>query len=164
MGTGERVGARKIKDGWPLVAGETFTAAHWSNDMVLADDELSLRVGTAKADLIDGIVAERQRRLSLGFDYDFQDVRGVHRVGTTPEDMTGWREVIDFANALIDTGDTTTTIAIVTDTGPTNVTAPEWQAVMLQAATVRQRIWAKSFVLQAMNPIPEDYANDNYWT
>jgi len=110
------------------------------------------------------IVAERERRLSLGFDYDFQDVRGVHHIGTTPADMVGWREVIDYANALVDLGDTDTQIAIVTDTGPALVTAPEWQAVMLHAATVRQSIWAKSFVLQATSPIPSDYANDSYWT
>lgn len=107
---------------------------------------------------------ERARRLALGFAYDFGDARGVHQIGTTPDDMIGWRDVIDYANALIDSGDTTTKIAIVTDTGPAEVTAPEWQAIMLVAASVRQNIWAKSFALQAMQPIPGDYANDSYWS
>jgi hypothetical protein len=107
---------------------------------------------------------ERKRRLALGFSYDFEDARGVHQIGTTPADMVGWRDVIDLANALIDLGDTTTTINIVTDTGPTQVTAPEWQAVMLRAAEVRQVLWASSFTLQAMDPIPEDYDADGYWT
>lgn len=110
------------------------------------------------------VAAERARRLAIGFDYDFGDARGVHQIGTTPNDMIGWREVIDYANALIDSGDTTTKIAIVTDTGPAEVTAPEWQAIMLVAASVRQNIWAKSFALQAMQPIPGDYANDSYWS
>lgn len=118
----------------------------------------------ADAPLADDIVSERKRRLALGFDYDFQDARGVHHIGTTPADMEGWRDVIDFANALVDLGDTSTQIAIVTDTGPTLVTAPEWQAVMLQAAQVRQVLWAKSFALQAMNPMPTNYADDSYWT
>lgn len=110
------------------------------------------------------VINERHRRLSLGFAYDFGDARGVHQIGTTPDDMIGWRDVIDYANALIDSGDTTTKIAIVTDTGPAEVTAPEWQAIMLVAASVRQNIWAKSFALQAMQPIPGDYANDSYWS
>lgn len=110
------------------------------------------------------VQAERKRRLQLGFSYDFGDARGVHHIGTTDEDMLGWRDVIDYANALIDSGDTTTLIDIVTDTGPAQVTAPEWQAVMLQAATVRQTLWAKSFALQALSTIPGDYANDSHWT
>jgi hypothetical protein len=112
----------------------------------------------------EDVQTERARRLALGFSYDFEDARGVHQIGTSPADMVGWRDVIDLANALIDLGDTTTTINIVTDTGPTQVTAPEWQAVMLRAAEVRQVLWASSFALQAMDPIPEDYDADGYWT
>ena len=107
---------------------------------------------------------ERARRLSLGFAYDFGDQRGLHQIGTTPADMEGWRDVIDYANALIDSGDTTTQITIITDTGATAVTAPEWQVIILEAASVRQNIWAKSFALQAMQPIPGDYADDKYWS
>ena len=107
---------------------------------------------------------ERARRLALGFDYEFGDARGVHHIGTSADDMTGWRDVIDYANALIDSGDTTTQIAIVTDTGATMVTAPEWQAIMLAAAEVRQILWARSFALQAANPIPQDYTDDSHWT
>lgn len=110
------------------------------------------------------VQAERLRRLHLGFDYDFGDARGVHHIGTTEQDMEGWRDVIDYANALIDTGDTTTTINIVTDTGPASVTAPEWQAIMLFAAQIRQVLWARSFALQAMDPIPENFADDSHWT
>ena len=113
---------------------------------------------------VNDVVAERSRRFALGFDYDFQDARGVHRIATTKADMEGWDDVTKLANALIDVGDTQTQIAIVTDTGPTQVTAPEWQAVILYGAQIRQVIWAKSFALQAMNPIPSDYTSDAYWT
>jgi hypothetical protein len=116
------------------------------------------------SDMIANVQLERARRLSLGFAYDFGDERGIHQIGTTPEDMIGWRDVIDYANALIDSGDTSTQINIVTDTGATAVTAPEWQVVMLEAASVRQKLWAASFALQAMQPIPGDYANDIYWS
>jgi len=112
----------------------------------------------------DDVQAERKRRLALGFSYDFGDARGVHKIGTTPADMEGWRDVIDYANALIDSGDTTTQITIVTDTGTTAVTAPEWQIIMLTAASVRQKIWAASFALQALQPIPGNYADDSHWS
>lgn len=129
-------------------------------EIVPNSDQLDQTATVSERDVIE----ERERRLALGFDYDFQDERGIHHIGTTPADMVGWRDVIDYANALIDSGDTTTLINIVTDTAPAQVTAPEWQAVMLQAAVVRQTLWAKSFALQALDPIPEDYADDSYWT
>lgn len=109
------------------------------------------------------VIAERERRLGLGFDYDFGDERGVHRIGTTPGDMVGWDEVTKFANAMVALGDTTSTITIVTETGPTAVTALEWQAVLVAAGMFRQPIWQASFMLQAADPIPADYADDAYW-
>lgn len=110
------------------------------------------------------VVTERARRLALGFDYNFGDARGIHRIGTTEADLRGWSEVSTYAGALIDSGDTTTTFAIVTDTGPCTITAPEWRAIEIAAAQFRQPLWAKSFVLMASNPIPADYANDQFWT
>ena len=60
--------------------------------------------------------------------------------------------------------DWTTPIAVVTDTGPIQVTPAEWQQVLLAAAAFGQPLWADSFALQAMNPIPTDHAtNDAYW-
>lgn len=110
------------------------------------------------------VVAERERRLALGFDYDFGDARGVHRIGTTDADMAGWREVSTYAGALIDSGNVTTTINIATNTGACAVTAPEWRAIEIASADFRQPLWAKSFALMASNPIPADYTNDQYWT
>jgi len=52
----------------------------------------------------------------------------------------------------------------VTDTGPASVTAPEWQAIMLAGAADRQVIWAKSFELQTMDPIPENFEDDSFWS
>lgn len=108
------------------------------------------------------IASERDRRLALGFIYNFGDARGVHRIGTTDEDMKGWSDVSTYAGALLDSGDTTTAIAIVTDTGPCAVTAPEWRAIEIAAAQFRQPIWSKSFALMAT--LPGDYANDDHWT
>lgn len=110
---------------------------------------------------VSQIVAERERRLALGFHYDFGDGRGVHHIGTTPADMVGWGEVSTYAGALLDSGDTTTKIAVVTDTGPVEVTAPEWRAIEIAAAQFRQPIWARSFVL--MQTLPVDYTADAHW-
>lgn len=109
------------------------------------------------------VVAERTRRLASGFDYDFGDARGVHRIGITEQDLAGWREVTDLAGALLAKGMTTSPITIVTDTGVTQVMPGEWQEVLLAAAAFRQPIWAASFTLQAMDPIPADFADDSYW-
>ena len=101
------------------------------------------------------VISERVRRLALGFNYDFGDARGVHRIGTTEGDMTGWDEVTSWANAMLALGNTATTITIVTDTGPAEVTAQEWQGVLAGAAAFRQPIWGASFVLMNMDPIPD---------
>lgn len=114
-------------------------------------------------DKITGIVAERERRLQLGFSYDFGNGRGVHRIGTTEADMIGWREVTDLANALIATGNGANTINILTDTGAVAITATEWAGILIAAAQFRQPIWAASFALQALDPIPDNYAADEHW-
>ncbi len=113
---------------------------------------------------VNDVMRERKRRLELGFDYDFGDARGIHRIGTTEADWAGWNEVINLANALIALGDTTTTMNVVTDTGPTAVTALEWQQIMVAGAAISQQIWGASFALQAMTPIPLDYTADVYWS
>ena len=105
---------------------------------------------------------ERDRRLALGFDYDFGDARGVHRIGTTKGDEEGWDEVTKIALSRNAIG-STDPITIMTDTGPAVVTPLEWLAVLEAAAAFRQPIWQASFVLQAMDPIPDDYAEDSHW-
>lgn len=111
----------------------------------------------------DDVIAERKRRLALGFEFDFEDARGKHHIGTTKADMEGWDEVTKIAQVLLNGADTSTTIPIITDTGPVEVTAPEWQQILLASAQVRQPIWMASFALQEMDPIPADYADDQWW-
>lgn len=118
----------------------------------------------APAPTVADVLAERERRLALGFSYDFSDARGVHQIGTSAADMSGWDEVTTIAQARLATGDTTTPIAIITNTGPAEVTPVEWMAVLLAAGAFRQPIWQASFVLQAADPIPDDYADDAHWT
>ena len=117
----------------------------------------------SREDMAHFVGLERTRRLRLGFDYDFQDARGVHRIGTTDSDMDGWDEVTTVAQAAILAGLPTMAINIVTDTGPVTVTAMEWQSILLAAGAARQPLWAASFALQALDPIPADYADDSRW-
>lgn len=112
---------------------------------------------------IGEILAERERRLSLGFDYDFGDTRGVHHIATTDQDMRGWDEVTKVANAMLALGDTVSKINIVTGTGPAEVTAIEWQHILVAAGVFRQPIWGASFALQAMNPIPDNVTDPALW-
>ena len=125
---------------------------------------------TARAEELDGpqaadVIAERERRLALGFDHDFGDARGVHHIGTTPDDMRKWLdEVNPLSQALINTGNPNTPIGISTNTGEVMVTATEWQAILIGAGVWRQPIYQASFALLAMDPIPADYADDSYWT
>lgn len=111
---------------------------------------------------------ERDRRLAEGFDYDFGDERGVHRIRTSAGDMIGWNEVITLAQAQLnlkaaDPNFEMQPITIATGTAVTQVTPIEWQHVMLAASAFRQPIWSASFILESMDPIPTDYANDSYW-
>lgn len=110
----------------------------------------------------DAVIAERARRLALGFDHDFGGARGVHRIGTTAADMVGWQEVTSLATARHGLG-SAQPIAIVTDTGPVEVTPAEWLEVLEAAGAFRQPIWGASFQLQAADPIPSDFTDDAYW-
>lgn len=114
-------------------------------------------------DMVGRVTEERERRLAAGFSYDFGDARGVHQIGTTAQDMVGWNEVTSVAQAAINAGAPGMEIAIVTDTGPVTVTALEWQSILLAAGAARQPIWAASFAIQKLNPIPADYADDARW-
>lgn len=122
-----------------------------------------MKAAERRAEAVSTIIAERDRRLALGFDYDFGDTRGVHRIATTDQDMRGWDEVTKVANALLALGENNSTIGIVTETGPAEVSAIEWQHVLVAAGVFRQPIWAASFVLQAMDPLPADVTDDGFW-
>lgn len=110
----------------------------------------------------DDVTAERARRLALGFDHDFGDSRGVHRIGMTAADQEGWDEVTTIALARKAAG-VATPIGIVTDTGACAVSPDEWLQILEAAAGFRQPIWAASFALQGAGSIPDDFAADAHW-
>lgn len=110
------------------------------------------------------VIAERERRLALGFDFDFGDERGIHHIATTPDDMRKWMdEVTPWAQSFINLGQSDGEITISTDKGVVVITAMEWQSILVAAAGYRQPLYAASFALMAMDPIPLDYADNAYW-
>lgn len=114
-------------------------------------------------ELLAAIETERSRRLAAGFDYNFKDARGVHRIGTTEADERGWDKVTKLASAMILSGNPGGKIQVVTETGPVEVTAVEWQEILIAAGAFQQPIYALSFALQTMTPIPQDVENPSYW-
>lgn len=128
----------------------------------LPDDHSDMLAFLNPPPSVADVISERDRRLALGFDFDFSDERGVHRIGTTRADMAGWDEVTTIAQVRSLRGNETP-ISIVTDTGPVQVSPSEWLDILEAAEAARQPIWQASFVLQAMDPIPEDYAADHHW-
>lgn len=142
---------------------KAYAAGAWTPEVVAEFKDWSKPepVVPAAAD----VEAERARRLALGFDFDFGDERGVHRIGTTPADMIGWDEVTTIANAMLLAGvDLPIMIETEGAAEPIAITAAEWQQVLLAAAAFRQPIWLASFALAKMDPIPADYADDAYWS
>ena len=113
--------------------------------------------------LLQLIEEERARRLSVGFNYNFGDERGVHRIGTTLADEVGWDKVTKLSMACILSGNPTATIQIVTNTGPVEITAAEWQQILIAVGAFQQPIYAVSFSLQQLDPIPQDVDKPEYW-
>ncbi len=133
----------------------TLNGDHYERTVTLSNPPVTMQ----------NVIDERSRRLALGFDYDFGDDRGTVHFSTADHDMVGWDAVTKLANALIATGSSAQTITIVPETTGITITALEWQAILINGFGVSQQpIWAASFALEAMDPIPTDYTNDSYWT
>lgn len=123
-----------------------------------------LAAASAVSVTVNDLLLERSRRLDSGFDYNFDDARGVHHLNTTKADMEGWDEVTKLSTAAILSNKPTTTITLKTATGIVDVTAAEWQDILMVAGSVRQKIYQAYFALKYMDPIPSDFADDVYWS
>lgn len=132
-------------------------AARDAEELSAAQELASVAAGELRAALED----ERDRRLAQGFNYDFGDSRGVHEIGTDPDDMKAWSdEVTPLAQALV-TNSSNDTISIKTNTGSASVTGQEWMDILIAAGNVRQPIWQAYFALLA--DTPADFNDDSYW-
>lgn len=111
------------------------------------------------------LTSELNRRLGLGFVFDFGDERGIHQFCTAPADIMRWmQEVTPVAQVAMNIGKPERKISIKTETGLVDIAASEWWVILDRAATWRQPLYASYFALKAMSPIPTDYAiNPAYW-
>ena len=114
-------------------------------------------------EIIAAVLRERDRRFELGLPYKFPDSRGLHLFATTAEDMKGWADVDRIALRNVAIGKGGAPIDIVTEVGPVTVTSSEWLDVMEAFENLRQPVWAASFELLKMDPIPQDPTDPQYW-
>lgn len=175
-----------IYGAWAVVDPSTSIISNVEYDpsRLVPNDRIVLGIDAAAADIAEGslyrdgkiveaptpspsdeqIVRELGRRLAKGFDFNFGDARGVHRIGTTQADMERWtKEVTPLATALLNLSQPDGKIAIRTETGTVTVTAREWQRILLAAGTVRQPLYQAFFNIKAMSPYPTDFAADYRW-
>lgn len=115
---------------------------------------------------IDDVANERDIRLTADIAYNFgeEDERGIQYFGMTPADRKGWDVVTQLATAAILAGQPNATIGVRTNSGKIDVTAAEWQGILIHAGIIQQPFYQASFDLQDLWPnIPEDYKDDKYW-
>ena len=104
-GIGKPVGMRSIQPGWALGADETFTVNEWTEEMVLAEDGVSLRLrnsgemlAEAKARRITEFLDESDFRAKAEEKPDMA-IRGMllsdirHDRGLTPGEQTEQNEI-----------------------------------------------------------------------
>lgn len=105
-----------------------------------------------------------EHRLSLGLEYDFKDGRGVHHIGTSPQDMDRWlKEVSPYAQSFLNVDQPEGTLNIRTHTGYVSITAQEWQNVLMAIGEYRQSVYKQYFKIKDMDPPPEDVTDDTLW-
>lgn len=109
--------------------------------------------------------AELNRRLCLGFDFDFGDERGCHHFDTSPNDMKRWSEEVSlYAQAVMNSCEPNRKIEIKSNSGTVAITAAEWWEIVKTAASWRQPLYLSYFEMKAMNPIPPDFELNARWS
>lgn len=106
----------------------------------------------------DDVNAERQRRIIVG-----AVINGVHVTGRD-EDIVNLTNLALAAQVRIGNGDTTT-LTTYRDGGNVDhdLTPPQMLDLWMQANARVSAIYAASWALKAMNPIPANFADDSYW-
>lgn len=123
-------------------------------------DELGLTIApyVPPAPTGDDVNAERQRRIIAGAVFG-----GIHVTGRD-EDIVNLTNLALAAQVRITGGDTTTlTTYRDGDNVDHDLTPPAMLALWQQASVRVSAIYAASWALKAMNPIPADFADDSHW-
>jgi hypothetical protein len=116
------------------------------------------KAAEARAALAGAINSERQRRISAGKVID-----GVHVTGSD-EDARNLTSLALAAQMRLAAGDTETTTTF-RDGGNVDheLTPAQLLSLWQQSAEYVSALYAASWALKAMEPIPADFANDSYW-
>jgi Domain of unknown function (DUF4376) len=125
-----------------------------ANDYITAED----RTADQRMALKDGVNLERQRRIAAG-----GVINGVHVTGSD-EDARNLMSLALAAQMRIAAGDTAT-ITIYRDGNNVDheLTPAQMLNIWQQSAEYVSALYAASWALKAMDPIPEDYVADQYW-
>lgn len=107
---------------------------------------------------------ERDRRIALGFSLSMSDGSTIPVQTRNAVDFRNLSGLSDSAIALKVEGQVPTTIVFHDAVDQNHNLAPDLVVEMgLKIVAAVQAIYAKSWVLKAMSPIPKDYADDSHW-
>ncbi len=109
------------------------------------------------ARLREGVNDERTRRIVAG-----KTINGV-RVTGRDEDARNLTNLALAAQMRIASGDTTTTIYRDGDNVDHDLTPPQMLTLWQQSAAYVSDLYAASWALKAMDPLPTDVSDDQYW-
>lgn len=111
------------------------------------------------------ITAERERRIEAGQTVNVPGIGGFKVDTRNSGDKVNILGLLGKAQLRITGGDTTTT---VTFTDANNISRDLTPAQVIsmaeQTADKIEILHVKARILKAMDPIPQDYTNDTYWT
>lgn len=111
----------------------------------------------------DQVNAERTRRIERGTTVTVDGIK--IKVQGREEDTRNLQGLAFAAQLRLSTGDTTTTITFRDGDNVNHLLTP-LQVISLwsQSAAYVSAIYAKSWAIKAMSPIPADFKSDSYWS
>ncbi|WP_052182724.1 DUF4376 domain-containing protein [Rhizobium sp. YS-1r] len=116
------------------------------------------KADTARQALCDAINAERARRIIAG-----KIINGIHVTGRD-EDARNLTNLALGAQVRIAGGDSTTLKTFRDgDNIDHDLTPPEIMSLWQQSSEYVSALYAASWALKALDPIPADFADDSYW-
>jgi hypothetical protein len=111
----------------------------------------------------DDVNAERAARIERGTTVTVDGV--VIRVQGREEDTRNLQGLAFAAQLRLSTGDTTTTITFRDGDNVDRILAPlQVLSLWSQSAAYVSLMYAKSWAIKALSPIPADFRNDSYWS
>jgi len=106
----------------------------------------------------DDVNAERQRRIAAG-----TVINGVYVTGRD-EDARNLQALVTTAQLRLSAGDTTTTTIFRDGNNIDHALTPSQIVELFVGSTSYvSSMYQASWTLKATNPLPQDYANDEYW-